>query len=872
MKKRYVILVIASLSSMLAIGYMYKKSNIKAENTDVVINQKNNYNVSSKIKEALKLLSSNQCKKAQIITNVNASTNVVALTFEGTASKETVNEIRNLLSKYGVKATFFVPGIKAAEDASILKMIQKDGHIIGSQTLNGNKHMEELSKKELITDFCSANTILKDITGKDIELLKCNSTIYNDDILKSAYASGNKYVVKSNNYLSYQSFQSYDEAYGYVRNLKKGNIISIKLEGVLDNFEYEKSSNEEKPAIDKRLGIEEKNKKINKQQSITDIVEWILKASREQNKTFVNVTDLLNVEKESDIQEFKNPLEYMMNNSNVPMLINNKFKRTTVKNTSSQNKNKSIEKVEKIVEGINFKELINKNDKKLATINSQVFSTKSSVTYTFRGLRNKESLDSVLNTLKSFNARGTFFVTKDEIVKYPERIDKILSYGNEIGNGGITVGSKLLNETTEELCKEIYEVDLLLKEKGIVTNAYMPGYGYVNSKTQEAISTIKSMPALEKYELFTYSKAPIIKRYKNMEARDIVSTYFDVNSYVSLRKGEIVYFRLDSKLFKKNDEIADIVELLTKNYVKNGYAYKYNEKLNSYDLLQKPLHYSVVTLKEMQSDYESSLGFGRYSLLDYVIPMKKRTQNEALKMMKTNYIGNINADISDANDYEEPYIDPKKNTIDTNGESVIFFAFDDWGGDPVINEILNVLNKHKVKGTFFTISKYVDINSKISNINPNLLRTIALNGHDIASHNYDHEILNVSKEKLDVSLPKSYNTLFSVIGDLNSLKPYFRPPTLLITKEGLESVFESGFEYSVSGNISTHDYKCDSAQKIVDSIENGLVKGEGNTLIMHMSNQAYYTAQALDIILTKNEQGLYGEKYKIAKLSDYLEK
>jgi hypothetical protein len=51
-----------------------------------------------------------------------------------------------------------------------------------------------------------------------------------------------------------------------------------------------------------------------------------------------------------------------------------------------------------------------------------------------------------------------------------------------------------------------------------------------------------------------------------------------------------------------------------------------------------------------------------------------------------------------------------------------------------------------------------------------------------------------------------------------------------------------------------------------------LVKGRGNVVVMHMNDQAYYTAEALDIFLTNNEKGLYGEKYKIAKLSDYLEK
>ena len=469
------------------------------------------------------------------------------------------------------------------------------------------------------------------------------------------------------------------------------------------------------------------------------------------------------------------------------------------------------------------------------------------------------------------NAKGTFFVTKEEILKYPERINKILSKGHEIGNGGITNGSSILNKSTEDICKEIYDVDKLLKDKGITTNAYMPGYGYTNSKVREALSAITNIPALKNYELFTYTKAPINGKYKGLNAEEIVSKYFNTESYLSLRMGEIVYFRLDSDFFDDNNVVADIIELLTKNYVQNGYVNKINPKTESYDLTQKPLGYSVVTLNNLQNKIETSTQLGRYKILDNLVPMKKREEKDAIEVMKTNYIGNDDVDLSNFSTAEKKYLD-KKGTIDTKRENVIFFTFDDWGGDPEINEILNVLNKHNVHATFFVIAKYVDPNGGLSNANPNLLRTIALNGNDIGSHNYNHELLGTNTQVLQESLIKSYTVMNSVVGDLNALKPYFRPPTLSLSKEGLESVFESGYEYSISGNITTHDYEKTSAEKIVSYIENRLVTNTGNVVVMHMNDQAYYTAQALDIFLTKNEKGLYGVKYKIAKLSDYLEK
>lgn len=863
MKKKYTIIVGVILLVSIFIGiFIYRNYDIDNSTGELTINKKSSYDASKEISEALSSLDSS--KRADVITNVNTSSNMVALSFEGLGNKDTMNKIIDLLDTYGIKATFFVPGIKAAEDPSIIKMIKKSGHDIGNGTLSGTKNMEKLSKEELVTDFCNTNKILKSITGKVPDLLKCNSTTYNDSVLTTAYASGNKYVVNSNHYLSYQSFKNYDEAYWYMKNLQNGTIVSIKLEGVLDSFEYGQRRAEEKPAIDKKAGIDESKSKDKEEVTIVEIVEWLLKSMDEQKKMAVKVADLPSVKKYNELYNGKNILNkiYKQNNK----LKNNKSEGNKPGNIKSENN-----EVKNGIDLINFKELIDKNNKKLAPVISQFYTTQKSLAYTFRGLSNEASLDKTLEMLGKFNAKGTFFVTKDEILKYPDRINKILKAGHEIGNGGITASSTLLNKSTEEICREIYEVDKLLKESGINTNAYMAGYGYSDREIQEAVSAMTNIPSFKNYELFTCSKAPIIHKYKDMSAEEIVHDYFNINSYVSLRKGEIVYFRLDSDLFKSDDIIANIVELLTKNYVQNGYINRYNEKSQSYDLAEKPLGYSVVTLCNLQNTIEAPSQLGRYNIINNWTPMKKRTYEDALGMMKTNYIGNKYVDLSDFSDDEKLFID-KDGTIDTNGENVIFFTFDDWGGDPIVNEILDVLNKHKVKAGFFVISKYTDVNSGISNINPNLLRTIALNGHDIGSHNYNHELLEASREELEVSLIKSYDVMSNVIGDLHSLRPYFRPPTLLLRKEGLAAVFESGYKYTISGNITTHDYERPSAQEIADYIKEELVKGKGNVVVMHMNDQSYYTAEALDIFLTNNEKGLYGEKYKVAKLSDYLEK
>lgn len=851
MKRKVLLLVITIMISILAIVFYFNKNyKIDSNLEGINIVKKKKYDASYEIEEAKKIYDIN--KKAQIIENINTDSNSIALTFEGLSDKETTFEILDLLNKYNLKATFFVTGVEASEDSSIIERVIKDGHTVGSGTLYGTKEIQNLSKDELISDFASANKILKDTTGKNIRLLKCNSTEYREELLASAYAVGHEYVVNPDVYLSYQSFKNYEEVAGYVKKLSKGNILAIKLQGVLDDFEYTRSKENEKQLAERKFNItnlekEENNLEVDKV-TILNTVEWILKVIKDYGIEVVDINRL---------QELNNKFEN-------PITSNDKFISydNAVSDTSDE---------ENLGYEINFNDLIESNNKKFSPVVSRFLTTEETVTYTFRGLSNEKVLDNVLESLKKYNAKGTFFVTKEEIQKYPDRINKIIEDGHEIGNGGVTSSSTILNKSTEEICKEIYEVDKLLKEKGISTNSYMAGYGYSNSNIQEAVSTIKQINGLGGYELITYTKSPILEKYKNMRAEEIISDYFNVNSFVSLSKGEIVYFRLDSDIFSNENEISNLIEILTENYVKNGYAYRYAEETSSYIISQLPLNYSVVPIKNIQNTIESVNGYGRYDGLSNFNSLVKENSDKAFDLIKTNYIGNKNSPLVNFDKEEIADIDTT-GTINTNGEDVIFFTFDDWGGDPIVKGILDVLNKHNAKASFFIISKYVDLESGVSNINPNLLRTIALNGHDIGSHTYNHEILGSSKEELEWSLTKSYNSMANIIGDLNSLRPYFRPPTLYIDKVGLTSVFESGYKYSISGNISTHDYESSSSDKIVKNIESQLVDGVGNVIIMHINNQSYYTAEALDKFLTNNENGVYGKKYKIAKLSDYLSK
>ena len=94
---------------------------------------------------------------------------------------------------------------------------------------------------------------------------------------------------------------------------------------------------------------------------------------------------------------------------------------------------------------------------------------------------------------------------------------------------------------------------------------------------------------------------------------------------------------------------------------------------------------------------------------------------------------------------------------------------------------------------------------------------------------------------------------------------------------GLECVFANGYEYVVSG-YSPGDYQANGAMEVRHAIEEDLYLDDGTVnkgaiFVLHMGDKnGKLTAEALDVLLTKNEQKSDTDhsKFKAGRLSDYL--
>ncbi|WP_099158145.1 polysaccharide deacetylase family protein [Virgibacillus ndiopensis] len=98
---------------------------------------------------------------------------------------EYIPNILKTLKEQEVKATFFIEGKWAKDNADLVKMIDEQGHTIGNHAYN-HPAMERLSNKEIREQIEQTNDIIKAITGKTPKWFAPPSGGFNDQVVKIA--------------------------------------------------------------------------------------------------------------------------------------------------------------------------------------------------------------------------------------------------------------------------------------------------------------------------------------------------------------------------------------------------------------------------------------------------------------------------------------------------------------------------------------------------------------------------------------------------------------------------------------------------------------------------------------------------------------
>lgn len=507
------------------------------------------------------------------------------------------------------------------------------------------------------------------------------------------------------------------------------------------------------------------------------------------------------------------------------------------------------------------------NAGKRAVYHTDVSTTEKALAFTFGNLGNTAVDLDVANRLKSHGAKGTFFVTFDEMRTAGDTLEQLMAMGNEIGLN--FQANSTYTEDYDGMARYLHDCLTYMqwrynkKPKVIMLSAdCAKNKGMleaVHAYHMKAVGASRSMITSGTAKTTTADLPKVFDQLKTVRFTRGGLEYFNLGYYQNdkdKRDGEktVMGDMVDGAIGQYVDTIAFVSP--TTNQIEDGSRYKIktvSELFGSkkvYKLSPKKQH--GVTL------HKDVLG-------------KMNSSKKQFEYMKDHYVGSNFV----VNDKKLPgFTEREIKQLDKVGrltdDKVLFLTFDDWGTDQSINKILYVLKKHHVKATFFVLTQHVDEN-------PNLLRAIAADGHEIGCHSNTHvplsdanqdysrynSLTGKEQQAMRKDLVTSYNKLNRYVGDMKvggrkALSFNFRPPTLAVSKAGLYQVFDVGFRYAVSGNVSTNDYKRTDLNTYLNVMQNGSPSDEddfkvtnGSVIVMHMTENAKYTAQMLDEMIPK---------------------
>jgi peptidoglycan/xylan/chitin deacetylase (PgdA/CDA1 family) len=128
----------------------------------------------------------------------------------------------------------------------------------------------------------------------------------------------------------------------------------------------------------------------------------------------------------------------------------------------------------------------------IKALNSNPSISKNQVAITFDDGPNPEFTPKVLELLKTYQAKATFFCIGLHIENHPELFRKIISEGHSVGNHTYSHNNMFGFFSTKQVIEELKQTNNLVLEKtGLKLNLYRPAFGVTNPRIKKALKITK---------------------------------------------------------------------------------------------------------------------------------------------------------------------------------------------------------------------------------------------------------------------------------------------------------------------------------------------------------------------------------------------
>ncbi|MBE9056435.1 polysaccharide deacetylase family protein [Sphaerospermopsis sp. LEGE 08334] len=188
-------------------------------------------------------------------------------------------------------------------------------------------------------------------------------------------------------------------------------------------------------------------------------------------------------------------------------------------------------------------------------------------------------------------------------------------------------------------------------------------------------------------------------------------------------------------------------------------------------------------------------------------------------------------------------------------QKVIALTFDDGPWPKSTAQVLDILKKNNIQGTFFVVGQ------NVKNY-PDLTRRIVAEGHSIANHTWHHWYHHMNPQTAAYEVANTTDIIFKTTGVKSGL---FRPPGGIMTN-GVVSYARNNKYAIIMWSSDSIDYSRPAVPRLINNIFK-TAKSGGIVLMHDGGGDRTHTVQALPEIISRfRKQG-----YKFVTVPELLE-
>lgn len=163
---------------------------------------------------------------SQVVSKVNTTRKVVALTFDDGSDGANTPKILQILSQNKIKSTFFLSGKTAKQHPQLIKDIAAQGHKIGNHSYS-HPYFTQISSTMMKEEVNKTETIIKNLTGITTKpLFRAPYGAYNSSVLQSVGEVGyTKTIMWSIDTMDWKGNSANDITQRVLNNISSGSIV-----------------------------------------------------------------------------------------------------------------------------------------------------------------------------------------------------------------------------------------------------------------------------------------------------------------------------------------------------------------------------------------------------------------------------------------------------------------------------------------------------------------------------------------------------------------------------------------------------------------------------------------------------------------------